>query len=226
MFKWVSWVIRMGATALLLSFLCIWTTGYIVNSYMETVIKQLDLPIEMQPFALTGVWGKLWGAEKSPKVEVEASTQKPSTDKSKEESTTQSDTRNSEQSSEAPANNDDSDQVNSEATPDEKDAADLGSEASPSPDDGNVDTIPVFNGEAGSQQLTDEQRQSLYALVVSKLNQEQLKQLSDALQGGLTDEELSEMQGMLKSALTEQEYSQMMALLDGNKQTNSEAPLE
>lgn len=76
MFKWVSWVIRMGATALLLSFLCIWTTGYIVNSYMESVIKQLDLPIEVQPIALSGVWGTLWGADKTPKKEEQAEASK------------------------------------------------------------------------------------------------------------------------------------------------------
>lgn len=66
MWKWLTWAARIAATALLLSFLSIWTTGYIVNSYMETLLKQLNLPLETQPFALSGVWGKLWGASPAP----------------------------------------------------------------------------------------------------------------------------------------------------------------
>ena len=63
MFKWIGWLGRLIASALLLSFLCIWTTGYIVNSYVETLLKQMNIPLEVQPFALSGVWGQLWGAE-------------------------------------------------------------------------------------------------------------------------------------------------------------------
>jgi hypothetical protein len=221
MFKWVSWVIRMGATALLLSFLCIWTTGYIVNSYMETVIKQLDLPIEMQPFALTGVWGKLWGAEKPSQAKQQVNEEK------KPEASSSASPLSSKETMDNPINGAViSGEQDQNAAENPQSSIKPEEEASPSPDDGNVDTIPVFIGEAESQQLTDAQRQSLYAMVVSKLNQEQLKQLSNALQGGLTGEELSEMQGMLKSALTEQEYAQMMALLSGDQQTNSEAPAE
>jgi hypothetical protein len=220
MFKWVSWVIRMGATALLLSFLCIWTTGYIVNSYMETVIKQLDLPIEMQPFALTGVWGKLWGAEKPSQAKQQVD------EKEKLAASSSASPLSSKETMDNPINGAvNSGEQNQSAEENPESSIKPEKEASPSLGQGNVDTIPVFNGEVG-QQLTDAQRQSLYAMVVSKLNQEQLKQLSDALQDGLTGEELSAMQGMLKSALTEQEYAQMMALLSGDQQTNSEAPIE
>lgn len=227
MFKWVSWVIRMGATALLLSFLCIWTTGYIVNSYMETVIKQLELPIEMQPLALNGMWGKLWGAENPSEAKQEVDEKEnPAALSSTSPSPAQVTMDNpvtEDVNSVEPVTED----VNSaEPDPNVEDQSESSikpeDEASPSPDDG--DTEPVFNGEASSQQLSDVQRQQLYAMVVSKLNQEQLKQLSSALQDGLTGEELNEMQGMLKSSLTEEEYAQMIALLDGDKQTNSETP--
>lgn len=63
MWKMFSWVGRAIAVGLIASFLSIWTTGYIVNSYVETLLKQYNLPLEVQPFALSGVWGKLWGAD-------------------------------------------------------------------------------------------------------------------------------------------------------------------
>lgn len=72
MWRWLFWAARMLATALLLSFLSIWTTGYIVNSYVETILKQLNVPLETKPFALSGVWGKLWGASDVPQSSDEA----------------------------------------------------------------------------------------------------------------------------------------------------------
>jgi hypothetical protein len=211
MLKWVSWVIRMGATALLLSFLCIWTTGYIVNSYMETVIKKLDLPIDTQPFALSGVWGKLWGADKYPQTEDASASKTPTDQASKTESTAEPTIDKHESVTDqegspsvmSPAGGVESVNPGSEANP------------SPSPDSGDKDSIPVFNGQGGAGQLTDSERQALYATVVSKLSQDQLKQLSDSLKGGLTTEELGQLDNMLKVSLTTEEYAQMMEMLQG-----------
>ncbi len=227
MFKWVSWVIRMGATALLLSFLCIWTTGYIVNSYMETVIKQLDLPLDTQPFALSGMWGTLWGAEKSPQAEASASkeaTDKRNVEENKEIETESPDDSIKEPEASSSPSTPDSVNENSGAAPVKDAAAEPDDEASPNPESGeDVDSIPVFNGQSGGSQLTDSQRQALYAMVVSKLNQDQLKQLSESLQGGLTAEELVQVQNMLKSSLNEGEYSQMMELLQGKAESDTDA---
>lgn len=63
MWKMTSWLAKAVAAALIVSFLSIWTTGYIVNSYVETVLKQFNIPLQTQPFALSGMWGKLWGAD-------------------------------------------------------------------------------------------------------------------------------------------------------------------
>ncbi|SFJ90345.1 hypothetical protein SAMN02799624_06510 [Paenibacillus sp. UNC496MF] len=54
---------KLAAAALLISFLSIWTTGYVVNSYVETLLKQFHIPLEQQPFALSGLWGEMWGAD-------------------------------------------------------------------------------------------------------------------------------------------------------------------
>ncbi|ALS25832.1 hypothetical protein IJ21_04000 [Paenibacillus sp. 32O-W] len=63
MWKWAEWLAKTVAAGLIISFLSIWTTGYIVNSYVETLLKQYNVPLEVTPFALSGVWGKLWGAD-------------------------------------------------------------------------------------------------------------------------------------------------------------------
>jgi hypothetical protein len=242
MFKWVSWVVKLGATALLLSFLCIWTTGYIVNSYMETVIKQLELPIETQPFALSGVWGKLWGAQESPEAAlVDKPVSKAEDAQTDTDSDSDSDSDNDTlQSSEANKQNESVEQnqdnqkessngsgeQNGEPSPSPEPNKDVGAIAAENIEDAenneDTDTIPVLGDQIKLPQLTDEERQELYAMVVSKLNAEQMKQLSESLQDGLTAEELVKLQSMLKSALSESEYSQMMALLNGKQQAADE----
>lgn len=236
MFKWVSWVIRMGATALLLSFLCIWTTGYIVNSYMESVVKGLDLPIEIQPIAMSGVWGTLWGADKKPKAEAEStvSTSKPAERESAETGEGTSEPQHSQSSGNVAdePSGEPEDQADPGAAPGSDGENGTVGDASPSPgpgpdsgDEGNG-SVPAFNGDAALGQLTDADRQALYAMVVSKLNPEQLSLLSEVLKDGVTSEELTQVQDMLKSSLSEGEYSQMMELLQGVKIPDTKATLE
>ncbi|MFC5469388.1 hypothetical protein ACFPPD_11710 [Cohnella suwonensis] len=230
MFKWVSWVIRMGATALLLSFLCIWTTGYIVNSYMETIVKQLNLPVEIKPIALSGIWGTLWGAGGSPSktAEIDKDDKDGKDEKTDEASSTPSSSpKPSSEASPSPSSHP-SESVGGEDGDDDTPASDQPSDEPSNPADASADpdavpgedgTVPVM-GSAGESagtgtQLTDEQRQSLYALVVSKLNPSQLQQLSDALKGGQTPEQMKAVQEMLKSALTNDEFVQMMGILQG-----------
>ncbi|WP_274654901.1 hypothetical protein [Paenibacillus humicola] len=68
MWKMTGWLAKAVAAGLIVSFLSIWTTGYIVNSYVETLLKQYNIPLETKPFALHGIWGDLWGADPQQKA--------------------------------------------------------------------------------------------------------------------------------------------------------------
>ncbi|AGA56391.1 hypothetical protein Theco_0144 [Thermobacillus composti KWC4] len=63
MWKMFSWLWKAAAAALLASFLAIWTTGYIVNSYVAALLEEYEIPLEKPPFALSGMWGRLWGVD-------------------------------------------------------------------------------------------------------------------------------------------------------------------
>ncbi|OUM93692.1 MAG: hypothetical protein A9Z00_05565 [Thermobacillus sp. ZCTH02-B1] len=63
MWKMFDWLWKAAAAALLASFLAIWTTGYIVNSYVEALLEEYGIPLEKPPFALSGLWGRLWGVD-------------------------------------------------------------------------------------------------------------------------------------------------------------------
>jgi hypothetical protein len=198
MFYWFRKAAKLLVTVMLVSFLSIWTTGYIVNSYMESLLKQLNLPLETQPFALSGIWGTLWGADhtasaEKPEVKPSAATGSPASENSP---------------------------FPSQAASPEPQAS-----VSPSPST-DPDSIPVFNGAAGMLQMTEEQRQQLNA-IISKLNAEQLSRLSALLDNGLTEQELKEAGEMLKPALSEEEHGQMMEWLQikaGGPPSASEEP--
>jgi hypothetical protein len=213
--KWISLALQLVATAVLLSFLCIWTTGYIVNSYMESIIKQLELPLETKPFALSGVWGTLWGADSPVKEAKEepratnalaADSDIASADPDELDETTESTTATTSPLAAS----------NGQASPSE--SADVGTITEPnSGEERSEDAVPAVSGNVstGELQMTDAERQALYANVVSKLDASQLQLLSEALEGGITPEKLTELKEMLKTALTEEEYAQMMETLQG-----------
>lgn len=207
MFKWISWALRICATVLLVSFLSIWTTGYIVNSYVESMLKQLELPIEVQPFAVSGVWGKLWGASQpEPEQLAQDSTAPPS-----------------------PAAPPQPSQEAGALTEPERGVGKYGElDKMNGGKDGDSSTIDTMTdvevmaqpdseeiGElADPGQLTEAQRTELYGSVVAKLGAEQLQLLSNLLNGGLTREEFTRLETSLRELLDPQEYAQMMKELE------------
>lgn len=62
MMRIVWWIGKWALAALVVSLLSVWTTAYIVNSYVGSFIKQYNLPVEPPKLALSGVWGSLWGS--------------------------------------------------------------------------------------------------------------------------------------------------------------------
>ncbi|WP_276356497.1 hypothetical protein [Cohnella caldifontis] len=213
MWKWVGWTARAIATALLVSFLSIWTTGYIVNSYMETLLRQLDLPLQTQPFALSGVWGKLWGAAPVPQETAKASespapSAQPSHEALPSPSTSQPDTADPGREASAGGSS-----AAGNAQPGAAEASDRPSSGDTSQPDESIDpnAVPVMGSGAGVLDLTDRQRETLQA-VMSKLSGEQLEKLSGYLEGGLTEEELAEATDLLKPSLTDEEYRQVMEI--------------
>lgn len=82
MWKIAGWLVKTIAAGLIVSFLSIWTTGYVVNSYVETLLKQYKIPLDVKPYAMSGVWGGLWGADPELKQDASGNAASPKTDES------------------------------------------------------------------------------------------------------------------------------------------------
>lgn len=212
--KWMNWAAKTLATALLLSFLSIWTTGYIVNSYMESLLKQLDLPLQTQPFALSGVWGRLWGADPAPTAAADASGKPTPSPASTSPETAGRGGGN--------ASPDASPSASADASPGT--SSGTGGIASGSPGPGLPDespSVPAFSG--STAEMTAEQRQ-LLRTVMAKMDADQLALLSDKLADGLTKAEVEEIGKSIKPILTESEYTQMMELLQSRESGTGDTP--
>ncbi|GMK43813.1 hypothetical protein PghCCS26_09400 [Paenibacillus glycanilyticus] len=220
---WVKaavWIAKIVAAGLIVSFLSIWTTGYIVNSYVQTLLKQYNLPLEVQPMALSGVWGKLWGAEEpvqtedtektgtegadGDKVAVDAFADQPSTAPltdigigggSKAESGTAG------QSEEAGTS---TGQTEGSSQTDDDEAPSI---------DGTETAITTEDMNNMKGQMSEADKDQLFGLLMSKLPQEAMQTISGYMENGLTDEELTQIQQLMAQYLDRDQYEQMMAIL-------------
>ncbi len=219
MLKKIGWLAKLVAAGLILSFLSIWTTGYIVTSYVETILKQFNLPLEVPPMAMSGVWGKLWGAD--PLV---------TTDTAGKEDTGGS----SGEAPETPAGE------NGQGEPPESVDAfsqvtdppltDIGIGGGTQASGGAVqEGGEVQEGTAGAdntetamttedltevkEQMSDKDKDELFGLLMTKLPQESWQTISQYVENGLTEQELTAIQQIMAQHLDKTEYGQMMDIL-------------
>ena len=222
MWKMFGWLGRTVAAALIVSFLAIWTSGYIVTSYVETLIKQYNLPLETQPFALSGLWGKLWGAENIETPDGAAAAESASGEGRS--------TEKSDGSTNEIINGND---VKAEAGASEEDKS-----AAEAADDSAIESAPVTGIGAGlgpetqsaqgttgetvltpdeiaekKELMSEEDRGKLFALLVSRLPQEEWQTISVYVEDGLTGTEMTNVQQIVAKYLNQAEYDEMMDIL-------------
>ncbi|OBZ10301.1 hypothetical protein [Bacillus sp. FJAT-26390] len=226
MLKKIGWLGKLVAAGLILSFLSIWTTGYIVTSYVDTLLKQFNLPLEVPPMAMTGVWGKLWGADPLITADTAGKEETPpvkeATPDTKEESPdTQADTN---EQSDPPASVDAFGQVT------EPPLTDIGIGGGTQAGGGAATNGgEVQEGTAGTddtetamttddltevkEQMSDTDKEALFGLLMTKLPQESWQTISQYIENGLTEQELTAIQQIMAQHLDKTEYGQMMDIL-------------
>lgn len=243
MWRMFGWLGKTIGAALLVSFLAIWTTGYIVNSYLETLLREYNLPLETRPFALSGLWGTLWGVDAGRDAGVIA-------DGSILNEAEPSGTKDVPASASEDAYGDDADGLEGadglppggEAVPDHPeygsalpDDADQDDSGEAAPEEGGIGGTETGSGTgsearggagqagealvtteemtAAKEQLSEDDRNKLFAILVSKLPQEEWQTISGYVEGGLTGTELMDVQQIVAKYLNDAEYDELMEIL-------------
>ena len=169
--------------------LSIWTTGYIITSYVESILKQYEIPIEIPPMAMSGVWGVLWGSEidtlsGKAVTDLPSATEQPETDEGQIPSDLNTEPDDAAQEVLAPIEVDDNEiAMTSEEIANAKDTASL------------------------------EDKNRMLELLTTKLPPDSWQTFSTYLEDGLTDQELIDIQQMMAQHLNSAEYEELMIIL-------------
>lgn len=214
MWRGLIWIVKLVAAGLILSFLSIWTTGYIVTSYVESVLKQFQLPIEVPPMAMSGVWGKLWGSDPLLATELESTGMG-------QEGGDEAEPEAAEVFGEieepplvdigvgegAHAGVEGETQAGTEVQEGAAgvtDTEDL---------DGTETALTTDDIKSTKEEMSEEDKATLFQLLMTKLPQESWQQISEFVENGLTEQELSSIQQMMAQHLDQSEYDRMMEIL-------------
>lgn len=229
-------------TVLLACMLSIWTTSYVVTSYVQALLQQYEIPLEVKPVALGDVLGMLWGTEQEAADSTIAETEgDDSTGKLadadadsllKQQDQSQSpDSDSSQAGSDLTAETEASGREQSlEGEGDQQAVAESGAsgvDADAETDDftqpsqevlapiesGSEPTITPDDIEASKESMTAEDKERMFQLMMDKLPPESWQMFSSYIEDGLTEQELLEIQQMMAQHLSKDEYSELMELL-------------
>ncbi|AZN38847.1 hypothetical protein [Paenibacillus albus] len=222
--KIAGWLAKTIAAALLISFLSIWTTGYIVNSYVETLLKQFHIPLEEQPFALSSVWGELWGAD--PAVKSKDSTTADSGSDKKQATSSQDDGKGKTDSVDAFSQQGSGElsdigggtgpKGNSSAAGTDTDTDHAGTQSqSQESADASKDEVAMTTDQLNQakSQISDADKEKLFSVMMQKLPQDAWQTISKLMEDGLTDSEMTQVQQLMAQHLDRNEYDEMLSIL-------------
>lgn len=197
MFRRLAWIGKLLAAGLIISFLSIWTTGYIVTSYVESLLRQFELPIEVPPMAMSGVWGSLWGSDpflvsedggqEDQPSDKEAVDEKPEPDAEEVFAPIEEEPITDNGGSQEDGGGEETDGTETSVTPDELEAA--------------------------KDEMSQADKELLFDLLMSKLPEEAWLEISEYMEEGLTEQELISVEQVMAQHLDTAEYEQMMEIL-------------
>lgn len=198
------------------------TTAIVVDGYIQSVLKQFNVPLKHEPVTASSIWRSLWqGSSSGAEMEVEKG---PAANSS---------------SSLGSGGNDDKGQVNSGSgntneftdKPTDKQQDPLEDEALPvwgsvSEEAGSANkreevVIPPESWTDSKSQLPAEMKDEIFRTLLQKLPQEDWQRISTLMEGGLTSNELSEVEQILAKHLNDEEYDKMRSMLAGATSDNS-----
>lgn len=220
--KMLGWFGKLLASALLLSFLSVFTTVYIVDRYIQGFLSQWNLPsAERESFDIGDYISSLTDAaqlwERSA-VRPEKAGQGPSLHPSLSPSP---------EALEASAPG----QGGSKAEAESGEMSETHLPPSPSDPAASEEALPVFgNMEAAKlgdalvmsaeefnekrKQLTDEDKMEIFSIMITRVPQEEFQRLSLMLEEGITEAEAKELEDVINAYLHKEEVARLLAILN------------
>lgn len=213
------WIARIVATVVLAALLSVWTTGYVVTSYVQALLKEYEIPMEVEPVALSDVWGMLWGSKPKESTTDIADNmpnhdqqQVDNTHNDKQQEQVLDNTNNREEQAEDDSLEEPADDTTGEQEAEdewEQDAVDVLAPV----ETGNQSAITPEDIYESKEQLAAEDKERMFELLMLKLPSDSWQMFSTYIEDGLTDQELIDIQQVMAQHLSKDEYEELMEIL-------------
>lgn len=188
------WITRIVATIIIASLLSIWTTSYIITSYVKQLLAQYELPVEVEHVALTDVIQSLWTTK-----HVEQPTDR---------ITDEQDNVNNIEDIEDNMVIIDPDEPTDDALwnqPSEEVIAPIEQDEAP--------VIAIEDVDQIKETMTAEDKEQMFQLLMSKLPTDAWQMISTYMEDGLTESELLEVQQVMALHMSKEEYKQLLTIM-------------
>lgn len=218
------WITRIVAIVVIAALLSIWTTGYVVTSYVSALLKQYEIPIEVEPMALSDVWSMIWGTNKS--AAIAANTPDDRQQQDQIDKVDHDDIRQGQVSGEIDGTDErtdieqsDTEQLDelTEGTTGQQEEEDIWEQDTldvlAPVETGGQSTITPEDIDASKELLATEDKERLFELLMLKLPSESWQMFSTYIEDGLTERELTDIQQVMAQHLSKEEYEELMVIL-------------
>ncbi len=227
--KWLGWILKLCVTIVAVSLLTVATTGYIVNSYIQSLLSSYNLPITAQTPSFSGIMKGMLGlggaSDRTDQAKGEDDVVDSTGDKTKDELADSSGGSGESGSSGGTASETNGTPASGTGTE--------GKDTNATDEDAPEDALPVMGGMSAGEalgedqqvvvtpddlvakkkELPDQQKEEIFAILMKKLPQEEMQMLTVALEGGLTETEMINIEQVLSKHLDKTEYAKVMELL-------------
>jgi hypothetical protein len=207
--KMLVWLSKLAVSAVLISSLSVFTSWYIVNTYLKSVLDQMNINIPEKHYQFSDFLSRL-----SDEVHTIALSGK-APDSSDLSAAKRSDNRENEQrppSEEEPG------------TAADKAKEPTGDAAVPAWNQQLYESQAeqqqqdiIMSAEEFSQkkeQLTNEDKMKIFSILFSKLPQQDMQKISLIMENGITRDELKQVDRIISQHLDRSEYDQLLAILN------------
>lgn len=221
--KFMQWLLKIALTVILVSALTVFTTGMVVNTYLESVLAKFNIQLEGQTFTWGGMLQGMLGMNTTSEDQGLKDINKDQTQGIKsqgdsKEVSDQSVEQNKDGQSgpksqpitgdEAPVDALPVMGQNQSKTPDSKEQNNL--------DPSKKDQLVIVTPDdlvRKKDKLPVSEKEELFNILMTKLPQQEVQNISSAMENGLTELELKSIEETLSKYLSQEEYDKLMALL-------------
>ncbi|MGG1876649.1 hypothetical protein [Paenibacillus campinasensis] len=226
----LKWLLKLCLSAILVSFLTIMTTGFVVNAYIQSLLASFNIQLEGQPFGLSTMMQSMLGDRGASEKKNAESPVQNAADSGRGDANDPSSHTAGQSTPEGDGNGGATGQLEEEESTATEGQGEVTDEDQP-PDNslpvmGGVDSRSEDSGLENEQlvmtpndivdkkdSLPVEDKEEIFLILMQRLPQAEMQKISEAMENGLTTAELEEIEQIVSKYLNEEEFDRLLTKL-------------